>query len=243
MNKPNPELLKKVRDGLARYNETRKVAHNDWDNASKIVDEINRAIWGAILPDAVKHLEDMVGHKIQHVEEDGDVIILSVKSLKFEKWEVNLLGEGVRYTDRHSSPLPKLSYVAITYDSLKEVLDKVKIVDTATVEDLITHVEKMRAAQLEEATRQINDKYDSVIEFIRSMKEPKEVTSFVDRFKAEPLHEITEFRWNDLVREFGTEEEKKALEPDPVDIVDEDALGNWAPAQLWRPRKNMPRRR
>ena len=30
MNKPNPELLKKVRDGLARYNEARKVSHNDW---------------------------------------------------------------------------------------------------------------------------------------------------------------------------------------------------------------------
>lgn len=228
MNKPNPELLKKVRDGLARYNEARKVAHNDWDNESKIVDEINRAIWGAILPDAVKHLEDMVGHKIQHVEEDGAVIILSVKSLKFEKWEVNLLGEGVRYTDHHSSPLSKLSYVTITYDSLKEVLDKVKIADTATVEDLVAHVEKMRAAQLEEATRQINDKYDNVIEAIRNMKEPKEVTSFADRFKSEPLHEITEFRWNDLVREFGTEEEKKALEPDPVDVVDEDALGNCA---------------
>ncbi len=222
MNKPNPELLKKVRDGLARYNEARKVTHNDWNNEAKIVDELNHTLWKAILPDAVKNLEDMVGHKIQHVEKDGDVILLSVTSLKFEKWEVHLIGEGVRYTDRHSSPLSDLSYVTIKYDSLKDVLDKIKIADTATVEDLVSHVEKMRAAQLEDATKKINDKYDSVIEAIRNMKEPKEVVSFVDRFKPDPLHEITYFRWGDLVREFGTEEEKKALEPVPVDVVEED---------------------
>ena len=75
MNKPNPELLKKVRDGLARYNEARKTTHNDWNKEAKIVDEINHNLWKAILPDAVKHLEDMVGHKIQHVENDGDVIL------------------------------------------------------------------------------------------------------------------------------------------------------------------------
>ena len=222
MIKPNPELLKKVRDGLARYNEARKVTHNDWNNEAKIVDELNHTLWSAILPDAVKHLEDMVGHKIQHVEKDGDVILLSVTALKFEKWEVHLVGEGVRYTDRHSSPLSELSHVTIKYDSLKDVLDKIKIADTATVEDLVAHVEKMRAAQLEDATKKINDKYDSVIEAIRNMKEPKEVVSFVDRFKPDPLHEITYFRWGDLVREFGTEEEKKALEPVPVDVVEED---------------------
>lgn len=222
MNKPNPELLKKVRDGLARYNEARKVTHNDWNNEAKIVDELNHTLWSAILPDAVKHLEDMVGHKIQHVEKDGDVILLSVTSLKFEKWEVHLIGEGVRYTDRHSSPLSELSYVTIKYDSLNEVLDKIKVADTATVEDLVAHVEKMRAAQLEEVTKKINDKYDSVIEAIRNMKEPKEVVSFVDRFKPDPLHEITYFHWSDLVREFGTEEEKKALRPVPVDVVEED---------------------
>lgn len=222
MNKPNPELLKKVRDGLARYNEARKVTHNDWNKEAKIVDEINHNLWKAILPDAVKHLEDMVGHKIQHVEKDGDVVILSVTSLKFEKWEVHLIGEGVRYTDRHSSPLSELSYVTIKYDSLNEVLDKVKIADTATVEDLVAHVEKMRAAQLEAATKQINDKYDGVIASIRNMKEPKEVVSLADRFHPDPLHEITYFRWSDLVREFGTEEDKKALEPAPVDVVEED---------------------
>lgn len=222
MNKPNPELLKKVRDGLARYNEARKVSHNDWDKESKIVDEINHNLWKAILPDAVKHLEDMVGHKIQHVEKDGDVILLSVTTLKFEKWEVNLIGEGVRYTDRHSSPLSELSYVTIKYDSLNEVLGRIKIADTATVEDLVAHVEKMRAAQLEEATKQINDKYDSVIDAIRNMKEPKEVVSLADHFHPDPLHEITYFRWSDLVREFGTEEDKKALEPAPVDVVEED---------------------
>lgn len=222
MNKPNPELLKKVRDGLARYNEARKVTHNDWNKEAKIVDEINHNLWKAILPDAVKHLEDMVGHKIQYVEMDGDVILLSVTSIKFEKWEVNLVGEGVRYTDRHSSPLSKLSYVTIKYDSLNMVLDRIKIADTATVEDLVAHVEKMRAAQLEEATKQINDKYDRVIESIRNMKEPKEVESLADCFHPDPLHEITYFRWSDLVREFGSEEDKKALEPAPVDVVVED---------------------
>lgn len=222
MNKPNPELLAKIRDGMARYNEARKVTHNNWNNESKIADEINHTLWGAILPDAVKHLEGMVGHKIQHIEKDGDVIILSVTALKFEKWEVHLIGEGVRYTDRHSSPLSELSYVTIKYDSLNEVLDKIKVADNSTVEDLVAHVEQMRAAQLEAATKQINDKYDSVIDAIRNMKEPKEVTSFVDRFKPDPLHEITYFRWSDLVREFGTEEDKKAFEPVPVDVVEED---------------------
>lgn len=222
MNKPNPELLKKVRDGLARYNEARKITFNDMHKAEKIADEINRDLWSALLPDAVKHLESMVGHKIQHIEVDGDVVILSVKSLKFEKWEVNLLGEGVRYTDRHRSPLSGLSCVTIKYNSLKEVLDKIKVADTSTVEDLVAHVEKMRAAQLEEATKKINDKYDKVVESIRNMKEPEEAEDFTSRFHQDPLHEITYFRWGDLVREFGTEEDKKALEPVPVDVLEED---------------------
>lgn len=222
MNKPNPELLAKIRDGMARYNEARKTTHNNYLNESKIADEINRTLWSALLPDAVKHLEDMVGHKIQHIEKDGDVILLSVKSLKFEKWEVNLIGEGVRYTDRHSSPLSELSCVTIKYDSLNEVLEMIKVADTATVEDLAAHVEKMRAAQLEEATKKINDKYDSVIESIRNMKEPEEAEDFTSRFHPDPLHEITYFRWSDLVREFGTEEDKKALEPVPVDVLEED---------------------
>ncbi len=222
MNKPNPELLKTVRDGLARYNEARKAMFNDMHKEEKIAGEINRALWSALLPDAVKHLEGMVGHKIQHVEKDGDVVILSVKSLKFEKWEVNLLGEGVRYTDRHSSPLSGLSCVTIKYDSLKEVLDKIKVADTSTVEDLVAHVEKIRAAQLEEATKKINDKYDKVVESIRNMKEPEEAEDFTTRFYPDPLHEITYFRWRDLVREFGTEEDKKALEPVPVDVLEED---------------------
>lgn len=221
MNKPNPELLKKVRDGLARYNEARKTTHNNYLNEAKIVDEINHALWRAIRPDAVKHLEDMVGHKIQYIEKDGDVILLSVKSLKFEKWEVHLVGEGVHYTDNHSSPLSKVSLVTIKYDSLN-ALDVIKVADTFTVEDLITHVERKRAAQLEAATKQINDKYDGVIASIRNMKEPKEVVSLADRFHPDPLHEITYFRWDDLVREFGTEEDKKALEPAPVDVVEED---------------------
>ncbi|MBO5985472.1 MAG: hypothetical protein J6Q02_01580, partial [Lachnospiraceae bacterium] len=206
MNKPNPELLAKIRDGMARYNEARKTTRNNYLNESKIADEINRTLWSAILPDAVKHLEDMVGHKIQYVEKDGDVIILSVKSLTFEKWEVNLIGEGVRYTDRYSSPLSGLSYVTIKYDSLNEVLDKIKIADTATVEDLVAHVEKMRAAQLAEATKKINDKYDEVVESIRNMREPEEAEDFTTRFKPDRLHEITYFRWSDLVREFGTAE-------------------------------------
>jgi len=222
MNKPNPELLKTVRDGLARYNEARKTTFNDMHKAEKIADEINRALWSALLPDAVKHLEGMVGHKIQHIEKDGDVVILSVKSLKFEKWEVNLLGEGVRYTDRHSSPLSGLSCVTIEYDSLKEVLDKIKVADTSTVEDLVAHVEKMRAAQLAEATKKINDKYDKVVESIRNMKEPEEAEDFTTRFHPDPLHEITYFRWRDLVHEFGTEEDKKALEPVPVEVLEED---------------------
>lgn len=222
MSKPNPELLKKVRDGLARYNEARKVTHNDWNNESKIVDEINHNLWKAILPDAVKHLEDMVGHKIQHVEKDGAVVLLSVKALKFEKWEVHLIGEGVRYTDRHSSPLSKLPLVAIKYDSLKDALDAIKVADASTVEDLVAHVEKIRAAQLAEATKEINEKYDGVIASIRSMKEPKDVGSLADRFHPDPLHEITYFHWSDLVREFGTEEDKKALEPVPVDVLEED---------------------
>lgn len=222
MNKPNPELLQKIRDGLTSYNEARKVTYNDWNNESKIVDEINHTLWKAILPDAVKHLEDMVGHKIQYVEKDGDVILLSVTSLKFEKWEVNLIGEGVRYTGRHSSPLSGLPRVTIKYDSLKEVLEMIKVADTATVEDLVAHVEKMRAAQLEEATKKINDKYDKVVESIRNMKEPEEAEDFTTRFHPDPLHEITYFRWGDLVREFGTEEDKKALEPALVDVLEED---------------------
>ena len=222
MNKPNPELLKKVRDGLARYNEARKTTHNNYLNESKIVDEINRTLWSAILPDAVKHLEGMVGHKIQHVEKDGDVILLSVKSLKFEKWEVHLIGEGVRYTDHHNCPLSELSFVTIKYDSLKDVLEMIKVADTSTVDDLVAHVEKMRAAQLEDATKKINDKYDKVIESIRNMKEPEEAVDFTSRFHPDPLNEITYFRWDELVREFGTEEEKKALKPVPVDVLEED---------------------
>ena len=222
MNKPNPELLKKIRDGLARYNEARRITHNDWGNESKIADEINRTLWRAMLPDAVKHLEDMVGHKIQHVEKDGDVILLSVTALKFEKWEVHLLGEGVRYTDRYSSPLSELSCVTIKYDSLNEVPEMIKVADTSTVEDLVAHVEKKRAAQLEEATKKINDKYNGVIESIRNMKEPEEAEDFFSCFQPDPLHEITYFRWSDLVRVFGTEEDKKALEPAPVDVLEED---------------------
>lgn len=224
MNKPNPELLKKIRDGLARYNAARRITHNDWDNESKIADEINRTLWRAMLPDAVKHLEDMVGHKIQHIEKDGDVILLSVTSLKFEKWEVHLLGEGVRYTDRYSSPLSDVSCVTIKYRSLNEVLEMIKVADTATVEELVTHVEKMRAAQLEEAAKKINDKYDKVVESIRNVKEPKEAEDFASRFDSDPdpLKEITYFRWSDLVREFGTEEDKKALEPVPVDVLEEE---------------------
>lgn len=222
MDKPNPELLKKVRDGLARYNEARNTTFNDMHKAEKIADEINRDLWRALLPDAVKHLESMVGHKIQHIEKDGDVIILSVKSLKFEKWEVNLVGEGVRYTDRHSSPLSGLSCVTIKYDSLKKVPEMIKVADTSTVEDLVAHVEKMRAAQLEEATKKINDKYDKAVESIRNMKEPEEAEDFTSRFHPEPLHEITYFRWGDLVREFGTEEDKKGLDPAPVAAPEED---------------------
>ena len=222
MNKPNPELLAKIRDGMARYNEARKTTHNNYLKESKIADEINRTLWSALLPDAVKHLEGMVGHKIQHIEKDGDVILLSVKSLKFEKWEVSLVGEGVRYTDRHSSPLSELSCVTIKYDSLNEVLEMIKVADTSTVEDLVAHVEKMRAAQLEEATKKINDKYDKVVESIRNMKEPEEAEDFTSRFHPDPLHEITYFRWSDLVREFGTEEDKKALGPIPVDVAEED---------------------
>ena len=221
MNKPNPELLKKIRDGLARYNEARRITHNDWDNESKIADEINRTLWRAMLPDAVKHLEDMVGHKIQHVEKGGDVVLLSVKSLKFEKWEVHLIGEGVRYTDGYSSPLSDVPCVTIKYASLNEVFDKIKVADTSTVDDLVDHVEKMRAVQLEEATKKINDKYDKVVESIRSMKEPEEAGDFTTCFHPDPLHEITYFRWSDLVREFGTEEDKKALEPVPVDVLEE----------------------
>ena len=186
MNKPNPELLAKIRDGMARYNEARKTTHNNYLKESKIADEINRTLWSALLPDAVKHLEGMVGHKIQHIEKDGDVILLSVKSLKFEKWEVSLVGEGVRYTDRHSSPLSELSCVTIKYDSLNEVLEMIKVADTSTVEDLVAHVEKMRAAQLEEATKKINDKYDKVVESIRNMKEPEEAEDFTSRFHPDP---------------------------------------------------------
>lgn len=221
MSKPNPELLAKIRDGLARYNEARKTAHNDYLNQSKIADEINRAVWKALRPDAVKHLEGMVGHKIQHIEKDGDVVILSVKSLKFEKWEVNLLGEGVRYTDRHSSPLSELSCVTIEYNSLNEVTEILKVADTSTVEDLVAHVEKMRAAQLEEAAKKINDKYDGVIASIRNMKEPEEAEDFTSCFDPDPLDGITYVRWSDLVREFGTEEDKKMLEPVPVDVLEE----------------------
>jgi hypothetical protein len=222
MNKPNPELLKTVRDGLARYNEARKTTFNDMHKEEKIAGEINRALWSALLPDAVKYLESMVGHKIQHVKKDGDVIILSVKSLKFEKWEVHLVGEGVRYTDRHSSPISALSYVTIKYSSLNEATEILKVADTSTVEDLVAHVEKMRAAQLEEATKKINDKYDKMVESIRNMKEPEEVEDFTSCFDRDPLAEITYFRWGDLVREFGTEEDRKALEPVPVDVLEED---------------------
>ena len=112
--------------------------------------------------------------------------------------------------------------MTIKYDSLNEVPEMIKVADTSTVEDLVAHVEKKRAAQLEEAAKKINDKYNGVIESIRNMKEPEEAEDFFSCFQPDPLHEITYFRWSDLVRVFGTEEDKKALEPAPVDVLEED---------------------
>ena len=119
--------------------------------------------------DRVKSFE---GKKIMYGGDERHIEILNVSSVKLDKWEVRLNGEGVQIDDER---IWKAYGITIKYDQLEKELEKISIVkEDMTYDMFVEAIQSKRELRIKEAKEFIDNKYDSMLKEFKKYYDAKE---------------------------------------------------------------------
>lgn len=237
--KRKSELLKNIKDELAKFHEDERDLDKHWEQRRNHVHNLKHAIMCLTHGDEkVKEIDSWVGKKIIRNCADG-VEILLVDSIRFDKWEIIIHGRGVRlYCGCKAT---ECTYMTVKYDEFASIddspdkKDSVVLLTDESTEKLIAKLEHARDAKIANFREQVTQEYDDIINKIKAdgidpdkykdKKETRLERMSKLRHKEDELYDETGFRMSELVNCFGSDKDKMefcasvngpAVDDDPV---------------------------
>jgi hypothetical protein len=228
------ELLKYIKKELARFGEIQKKQRLVWDQRAERVHNLKHAIMCLTHGDEkVKEIDSWVGQKIMRYDRDC-IEIVQVKRIQFEKWEIKFIGDGIRlYKSGQSCHCYGMDvhyedFASPYNEDRKE--DAVKLATDMAINQIVRGLEAKRNAEIAEYREKVMQEYGSIIEQITNNgtdpeKYKKDASEHSLCFRdTDQLYEETGVRMRDLVRWFGSNEDKIEMcanDQEPVDVCDD----------------------
>ena len=228
------ELLKYIKNELAGFGKIQEKQRSVWDQRAEHVHNLKHAIMCLTHGDEkVKEIDSWVGQKI--LRNDGDCLqIVQVERIQFEKWEINFIGDGIRlYKSGQSCHCygmdVKYEEFSSPYDEDRKE-DSVKLATDMAISQIVRDLEATRDAEIAKYRDKVMQEYGNIIEQITNHgtdpgKYKKDENKYLGRFRdPDRLYEETGVRMRDLVRWFGSNEDKIEMcsnDQEPVDVCDD----------------------
>lgn len=167
------KALEEIEFFLREYKRTDYMLAKLWREQHEIESAINERVHQIFdknnMIDRVKSFE---GKKIMYGGDEKHIEILNVSSVKLDKWEVRLDGEGVQIDDER---IWKAYGITIRYDQLEKELEKITVVkEDMTYDMLVEVIESKRELRIKEAKDFIDNKYDSMLKEFKKYYDAKE---------------------------------------------------------------------
>lgn len=167
------KALEEIEFLLREYKRTDYMLDKLWREQHEIESAINDRVRQIFdrnnMIDRVKSFE---GKKIMYGGDESHIEILNVSSVKLDKWEVSLIGEGVQIDDEQ---IWKAYNITIRYDQLEKELEKITIVnEDMTYNKFVEAIQSKRELRIKEAKEFIDNKYDSMLKEFKKYYDAKE---------------------------------------------------------------------
>ena len=167
------KALQEIEFFLREYKRTDYMLAKLWREQHEIESAINERVHQIFdknnMIDRVKSFE---GKKIMYGGDEKHIEILNVSSVKLDKWEVRLNGEGVQIDDER---IWKAYGITIKYDQLEKELEKITVVkEDMTYDMFVEAIQSKRELRIKEAKEFIDQKYDSMLKEFKKYYDAKE---------------------------------------------------------------------
>ena len=226
-----PEVIASIQREIDIYSACEDEARRAYEKEAGCEDRINRAVRKLVgEADVVKKTDALIGKTVWYCEggkaafarheNEPRVYILKVEKVAFKKWEVAFIGTG------HEICSPKHTYgssgFSIRNEDLKEALDAGWITENPeTPAAFIEAISKACEEEVRTATEHIRSYYGETINalkgFLNGEVVPEErpiLGSLCSNLHQDQIMgHICEISWRDLVRTFGSDEQKEKIGP------------------------------
>lgn len=222
--KINDARLNLIRADLEKYKEIRKAKNILYKKDAELEHSINRNILLMTHgEDVVDQIESLVGKRIMYWCQD-ECNVIEVKRVKYAKWELTLMGSGFRY---YHGNVYDNTWLDIKYEYIDEKLADLKICKDGSLKELTDMLEESKKSAIENFINATNKQYDKVMASIKNYLENgdngEEIHSFcLSMADRSVMDEVSRFSMKQLVREFGSSEEKAKLKKTPSEIIADD---------------------
>ena len=229
------ELLKGIKAELNNYHATKADYDKYWKGREAHLHNLKRDIMCLTHgEDLVKKIEGYVGQRIMR-DYDDSVEILMVDYIKFKKWEIRFHGTGIRlYDDGRAWDAWgfDIKYEEFPGENDKRVKpEPITLVTDASINQIVEKLESERDAKIAKYRDEVKAKYAGIIKQIKTCgldpekyekKNPAEKLQeklLKLRHEEDELYDETGFRMSDLVRWFGSDEDKAAFRKEVKKLI------------------------
>lgn len=225
------ELLKGIKAELNNYHAAKADFDKYWKGREAHIHKLKRDIMCLTHgEDLVKKIEGYVGQRIMRDRGDS-VEILMVERIEFMKWDIRFHGTGIQLYDDGSCW--DHSCFDIKYDDFPGENDRrvkpepITLVTEATINQIVEKLESARDAKIAKYRDEVKSKYANIIKQIKTCgldpekyeKKTPEEKLLKLRHEEDELYDETGFRMSDLVRWFGSDEDKAAFRKEVKKLI------------------------
>lgn len=225
------ELLKDIKDELNNYHAAKAEYDKYWKGREAHIHNLKRGIMCLTHgEDVVKKIEGYVGQRIMR-NDDNSIEILMVDRIDFMKWEIRFHGDGIRLYDDGRAWTAwgfDIKYEEFPGENDTRVMpEPITLVTEASISQIVEKLESARDAKIAKYRDEVKTKYDNIIKQIKTCgldpdKYKKETTAekLLKLHHAEDeLYDEAGFRMSDLVRWFGSDEDKAAFRQEVKELI------------------------
>ena len=207
----NAELLKEIQAGMEAYRNASDESMKGWMNERKAADNVIRKVFALVRGhEFIDKVESFVGRRIMQVSDSGRVTIMDIDSVLFEKWAIVFSGKGVTYTENSSAW--EDDRLEVKYSDIDDDFNNISFAEDIDIEEVVRRVEEAKRSAIEKSVSRVSKYYDGTIKAIRDcFNNPVKVEECGCVGTCEctdKLGEICQWSWRELIREFGSDEQK-----------------------------------
>lgn len=168
MREEHKKILEAIESDLHKLEEVKKTLISYWREEDRLEASIHENVWKSALPeDVFKRILDYKGKCIRTVF-SGDVQIIRVKDIKFEKHGVVLVGRGPRMAPgERVYEACDVNVDLYNLSEVNELLDRIEIISEEDVKDLDRIVEDSIQKQIDTFTKTCRERADKMKREIR----------------------------------------------------------------------------